>query len=392
MAESYTYTADDIVELDFLQGVRKRPGMYVGSTDANGLHHLVCSMLEGVYSDARRGACRDFTLEVGAEGTISIFSTGRFAPPVELAEMVQGRGLQYREPLGPEWSRDSMLRDVGWGVSLPIALGLSSRYDVDTWDGARQWRLSGIEGRPVGKPREVQPAEPLPIVAEKGVRIRLVLDATLFETTAVDAKVLSRRCREMAFLAPGLRACFTDHRTGESTRLHYAGGISERLLELIADVPRLHPEPLTFEAEWEDTRVRCALQWCEGEECRVWSYDNTVRMDRHRRRAHVNALFMALREALSDLSGKPAALISRPRLARGLQAVIAADGADVDRLPLARQTMERLATDGLRNEVRDQLRPRVVEALRGHALMPWLVDHARARPRPAVVSRRRRRD
>ncbi|MCY1023416.1 hypothetical protein [Pyxidicoccus sp. MSG2] len=273
MAESSTYTADDVRELT-LPVVRGRPAAFVGDTGAGGLHHLVHFMLNAVYWDARRGACRDFALEVGTEGAVSLFSTGRFAPPAELAEVVRGRGFRQLEP---EWGRDSMLRRWSWSIGVPSSLVLSSRYEVDTWEGTRQWHLSGVEGHSTREAREVQPAEPLPIAAEKGIRIRLVPDATLFETTVFDAENLSRRCRELAFLVPGVRAHFTDHRTGESTRLYYAGGVAERLLELTADVPRRHPEPLAFDVQWEGFRVRCALQWCEAEGD-TWSYANTVRM------------------------------------------------------------------------------------------------------------------
>ncbi|WP_163994868.1 DNA gyrase subunit B [Pyxidicoccus caerfyrddinensis] len=368
---------------------RMEPGRVVGDTGANGLHQLACSMLDGAWSDARRGTCRDFTLEVGADGALSVFSTGRSASPAELAEAVLGRtGQKSSRWMELKLGWDSMLDDWGWGVSMPVALALSSRYEVDTWDGARQWHLSGIEGRPVGKPREVQPAEPLPIAAEKGIRIRLVPDATLFDTTTFDAKKLSRRCREMAFLAPGLRVLFTDHRTGESTRLHCAGGIIERLRELTGDVPLHHPEPLAFDVPWDGFRVRCALQWCEAEGG-VYSYVKSVRTRRHG--VHVDGVFLALQEALSVLTGAQARAFSRTSLERGLRAIIAQEGPGT-MTAYWWPTEDRLDVEDLAHAVRDQLLPRMVEALREHPLTPWLMEHGRRRPMPAVVARRRRRD
>lgn len=366
---------------------RMRPEMVVGDRGVRGLHQLVHLLLDGVYSDARRGACRDFTLEVGADGALCLCSTGRSASPAELAEVVLGRvGQKMFQWM--DWDRDSMIHDWGWSVSLPTALALSSRYELDSWDGARQWRLSGVDGHPMGKPREVQPAESPPIASEKGLRIRLVPDATLFETTVFDAEKLSRRCRELAVFAPGVRALFTDHRTGESTRLHYAGGLTERLLELTADVPRRHPEPLAFEVEWEGIRVRCALQWCEAEGD-VWSYANTMRT--HGDGVHVDGVLLALREALSVLTGEQVRAFSQASLGRGLRAIIAVDGSE-DRMALEASTRRLLAIDDLGESLNDPLRPRMVKALREHPLLPWLVEHARARPRPAVVSRRRPRE
>ncbi|QSQ27934.1 DNA gyrase subunit B [Pyxidicoccus parkwayensis] len=362
--------------------------MYIGGTDALGLHHLAFFILDAIYADARRGACRDFTLEVGAEGAVSVFSTGRFAPPAELAEVARGLGMGQRTPLGPEWGPGSMLRDLGWGMQMPVSLALSSRYEVDTWDGARQWHLSGVDGSSSGEPREVQPAEPLPVTADSGIRIRLIPDATIFKVTTFDAELLTRRCRELTFLVPGLRARFTDHRTGQSTLLHYAGGVAERLLELTADVPCLHPEPLAFDVQWEGFRVRCALQWCEAGGS-LWSYANTVRTRRDG--AHVDGVFQALQETLSALSGEPVPSFSREMLEGGLRAIVAADGAE-ERMTFAGPTKDLLAIEGLAQAVAGQLRPALVETLRGHPLTRWLVAHGRVRPRPAVVTRPRSRD
>ncbi|MFP2923738.1 DNA gyrase subunit B [Pyxidicoccus sp. 3LG] len=391
MTESYTYTAGAIME-PTLSSVRRRAAMYVGDTGVAGLHHLVDYLLDAVWSDARRGACRDFALEVGTEGAVSLFSTGRFAPPAELAEVVRGRGFGQRTPLEPEWGRDSLLRDGYWGIGVPVALALSSRYEVDTWDGARQWHLSGVEGHSTGAPREVQPAEPPPIAAEKGIRIRLVPDATLFDTAAFDAEKLSHRCRELAFLVPGVRARFTDHRTGENTRLHYSGGVAERLLELTADAPRRHPEPLSFDVEWEGFRVRGALQWCEAEGD-TWSYANMVPITGYTGRfgAHVNGVFQALLEALAELTGKRVRAFSRQMLDRGLRAIVALESVE-EHPPFGVPTQGLLAIRGLKQAVTAQLRPCLVETLRGHPLTPWLVEHGRVRPMPAVVSRRRPRD
>lgn len=358
---------------EFIESVRKRPGMYVGDTGVYGLHHLVYFLLDAVYWDARRGACGDLSLEVGTDGALSLFFAGRCVSPAELAEVVLRRAYP------------TMTRAWGWGISLPVALALSSHYEVETWDAGRQWRLLGAQGRPSGEVVEVRPAEPPPLGDTRGMRIRLVPDATVFAAPTFDAKLLARRCRELAFLVPGLRARVMDHRTGEDTRMHYPRGITERLQELTADVPRLHPEPLAFDVEWEGFRVRCALQWCEAGG-KVYSYANTVRT--RRQGVHVDGVFLALRGALSVLTKERVPLFSRTQLERGLWAVVAVDGAE-ERMTFAGPTKELLAIDGLQWAVRARLRPVLVEALREHPLTPWLVTHGRVQPRPAVATRRR---
>jgi DNA gyrase subunit B len=365
--------------VDFIDAVRMRPGMYVGDLGVYGLHHLVYFLLDAVFLDARRGECGDFGLEVGVDGGVSLLAMGNVIPGAELAEVVVG-SFFFRQPKTHGWA---------WGNDLPVALALSARYQVDVWEQGRQWRLRGEQGRPSGEVSEVAPVEPLPIEGEgtRSMRVRLVPDATLFEVTTLDAERLSRRCRELAVLAPGLRARFSDHRTGEDTRLCYPGGITERLQELTADMPRLHAEPLAFDVQWEGLRVRCVLQWCEADGS-VRSYANTVRTRRHG--AHVDGVFLALRAALSVLTGERVPVFSRKQLERGLWAIIAADGPE-ERMSFAGPTKELLAIDGLKWAVRARLRPLLVEALREHPLTPWLVEHGRAPERPAGGKRRRRR-
>ncbi len=358
---------------DFVALARKRPGMFAGGTDAQALHQLVSFILDQVYSDAWKGACRDFVLEAGADGALTLCFTGHFVPPEELAEVVTGR--RWRLGWVPDW---------GWNSNLPVALALSSHYEVETWSGARQWRLSGSEGRLSGEPREVPPPESVP-AGGSGLRIRFLPDATIFESPTFDAEQLLRQCRELAFLLPGLGTRFTDPRTGESTRMFYAGGITERLVELTADMPRHHPEPLAFEVEWEGFRVRCALQWCEAEG-RLWSHANLARTRLHG--GHVEGVFQALLETLSALSGEGVRTFSRSLLKRGLWAIISADG-DEARQTLAMSPPQQLSVEGLEQAVASRLQPLMVEALRGHPLTPWLVEHGRVRPRPAVVTKRR---
>ncbi|MCP3144367.1 DNA topoisomerase subunit B [Pyxidicoccus xibeiensis] len=352
-----------------IEAVRKRPGMYVGDTGVYGLHHLVYFLLDAVFSEARRGECGDFSLEAGVDGSISLFSTSRIVPPGELVGMAVGHAF-YMQPETYDW---------GWSNSVPVALALSSRYQVDLWSEGRQWCLLGEQGRPVDEPQEVTPAEPLPIEASRGMRIRVVPDATIFDKPAFDTEMLSRRCQELTTLAPGLRARFTDHRTGQHALLYYPRGLTQWLEERIQGLPRVHPEPLSFDVQWEGLRVRCTLQWCEVDGS-VWSYANTVRT--RRQGVHVDGVFLALRGALSELSGERVPVFSRPRLERGLMAIISADGPE-ERMSFKGPTKDLLATEGLKWAVRRLLRPVLVEALREHPLTPWLLEQGRVPRRRA---------
>ncbi|WP_366935144.1 DNA gyrase subunit B, partial [Pyxidicoccus fallax] len=348
------------VPRDFVDAVRKRPGMYVGDVGVYGLHHLVYFLLDAVFLDERRGECGGFELEVDAEGGLSLVAGGNVVPPEGMLEEAEG-ALFFRQPKTHGWA---------WANSLPVSLALSSRYQLDVWDQGRQWRLMGEQGRPRGGVSEVTPVEPVSVQGPRVLRVRLVPDATVLEVTTFDSERLSRRCRELTYLAPGLRARFIDHRTGEDSRLYYPGGITERLREMTADVPRRHAEPLSFDVSWETLRVRCALQWCEEGEG-VWSYANTVWT--RKQGVHVDGVFLALRGALAQLTGERVQDFLRSRLSRGLWALVAVDGPD-ERMAFKGPTKDLLAIEGLREAVQARLQPLLVEALREHPLRSWLVE------------------
>jgi DNA gyrase subunit B len=356
--------ATDITKLSFIESVRKRPGMYIGGTDELGLHHLVWFLLDAVFSDARRGESGDFTLEAGRDNAITLFTPCRVVPPEELARFMTGDGV-FKKPQAHAW---------GWGSDLPITFALSSRFQLDVWTQGRQWRFQGARGQPSGDVSEVTPAEPLPAGVSRAMRIGFVPDADVFKGgLAYDEARLLERCRELAALAPGLRARFTGQRTGQDTVLHYPGGVAQWLGELTAGRRRLHPEPLAFDVEWEGLRLRCALQWCKGAG-EVLSFANTVRTRRHG--VHVDGVLMALWAALAEVSGQRASVFTLDALGRGLTAIIALDGPE-ERMSFAGPTKELLAIEGLKDAVRAQLQPLLVEALRGHPLATRLARRRR---------------
>ncbi|HZI15037.1 MAG TPA: DNA gyrase subunit B [Myxococcus sp.] len=354
----------DIAKLGFSEVVRKRPGMYVGDTGEYGLYHLVWFLLDAVFSDARRGEGSDFTLEAGSDNAISLFTTCRVVPPEELARVMAG-GVFFKQPQAYAW---------GWSTYLPIVLALASRFQLDVWTQGRQWRFQGARGQPSGDGSEVTPAEPLPAGVSRAMRVGFVPDADVFTGGfAYDEARLLARCRELAALAPGLRARFTGQRTGQDIVLHYPGGVAWWLAELTAGRRRLHPEPLAFDVPWEELRLRCALQWCKGAG-EVLSFANTVRTRRHG--VHVDGVLMALRAALAEVSGQRASVFTLDALGRGLTAIIALDGPE-ERMSFAGPTKELLAIEGLKDAVRAQLQPLLVEALRGHPLATRLARRRR---------------
>jgi DNA gyrase subunit B len=341
--------------LPFHEAVRKRAAMYIGDTESSGLHVLVHMLLDVVFENATRGAHRGVSLELREDGSLCLFDPGSILPPERLLQFIQGSG----------WLS-------GWGFCLPVVFALSSRFQVDMWSGGRQWRAQGARGILPGGFSEVTPVEPMPMDAAHGVRVDFLPDPDIFGQHVFEAERLLQRCRELAFLVPGLRIQFTAPRCVER-EVHYPGGLAQRVEELTRDLPRLHPHPLAFEVQWTDVRVRCALQWCESGGG-IQSFANERCTPRHGR--HVDGVIRALRAALVTLAGGETRDYPRTQLVRGLVALITAEG---PRLTFKRAPWTQLDVKGLDLALKGRMRPLMVEALRDHPLLPRLVALGRAR-------------
>ncbi|AKQ64020.1 DNA gyrase subunit B [Myxococcus hansupus] len=353
---------------DHVESMRKRPGMYCGDVGEYGLHHLVYFLLEVVYEEGRRGDCRDAVVELGGDGSVALFSTGSIVPAERLVDVALGADFLNEPPIDA-WR---------WGSMLPVSLGLSSRYQVDVWAQGRQWRLLGAHGRPVGAVSEVTPLEPMPVSAAQGIRVHFVPDATIFEVLAFDSARLSRRCNELAALAPGLRVTYVDLQQGSRTPWHLPGGVAQWAHVLTEARGRLHPEPIAFDFAWEGLRIQCALQWSEDADLTLLSFANTVRTVRHG--AHVDGLILALRGALAKLAGTLRREFPWSGVSQGLTAIIAVSGPPGE-MKFAGPTKELLAIVGLEESVRRQLKLRLVEQLRGHPVTPKLLARRQAASR-----------
>lgn len=341
--------------IPFHEAVRKRAAMYLGDTESSGLHALVHMLLDVVFENAGRGDHRGASLTLREDDSLCLFDSGPILPPDRFLQFIQGSG----------WLS-------GWGSCLPVVFALSSRFQVDMWDGGRQWRARGARGIVSGDPMEVSPAGPVPADAARGVRIDFLPDPDIFKEHVLEADRLLQRCRELAFLLPGLRIQFTAPQRVDR-EVHYPGGLAQRVEELTRDLPRLHPHPLAFEVQWTDVRVRCALQWCESGGG-IQSFANERCTTQHGR--HVEGVIRALRAALVTLAGGETSDYPRPQLMRGLVALITAEG---PRLTFKRAPWTQLDVTGLDLAVKGRMRPLMVEALRDHPLLPRLVTLARAR-------------
>ncbi|MFP2956801.1 DNA gyrase subunit B [Myxococcus sp. 1LA] len=350
--------------------VRKRPGMYCGDMGVNGLHQLVQFFIDAVYEEARRGERGDLVLEAGEDGSVTLFSTSSIGPATQLARMAT-QGFSHLEV-----TFDNLHM---WRVTLPIILALSSRYQLDQWADGQQWRLLGEQGQPLGAPLEVTPREPMPVPAERGLRIHLIPDPTLFEARAFDLARLASSCNALAALVPGLRVCFADLRSGERTRWHLPGGLAQWADHLTEGRSRLHAKPLFFETECRDFRIQGALQWCDEEAGELLSFANAERLPMET--FFMRGVARALRGAMAELAG---ASSTKPfpweRVARELTGLISMNG-DNDRMRFSSPAHHYLNDPVLAQDIHKELQTALVKTLREHQLTPGRLKLRPVRPR-----------
>ena len=220
-----SYDAQDITVLEGLEAVRKRPGMYIGSTGERGLHHLVYEVVDNSVDEALAGHCDAVTVTIHPDNSVTVADDGRGIPvatmakeqrpAVEVVLTVLHAGGKFGDGGGYKVSGGLH------GVGVSVVNALSERLDVEVRrDGFHVFRQSYERGKPQADLVRGEPTE------ETGTTITFLPDAEIFESLDFDFKTLEERLRETAFLTRGLRITITDERAeGKPVEFHYEGGI-----------------------------------------------------------------------------------------------------------------------------------------------------------------------
>jgi DNA gyrase subunit B len=263
------YGADQIQVLEGIEHVRKRPGMYIGSTGPRGLHHLVYEVVDNSVDEALAGYCKHIQVTLNPDNSITVTDDGRGIPTgihphtgksaLETVMTVLGAGGKFGEGGGYKVSGGLH------GVGISVVNALSERVEVTVWRDQRVHVQRYERGIPV---TELQ-SEPM---AEKrtGTSVTFLPDITVFTTgITLDYAMLAGRLRELAFLNGGVRITFADNRielfsTGEpyQEEYYYEGGIREYISYMNRDKQPLHEEVVYVHGERNTVQVEVALQWC----------------------------------------------------------------------------------------------------------------------------------
>ena len=277
MPEETEYGAGQIQVLEGLQAVRKRPAMYIGSTDDRGLHHLVYEVVDNAIDEALAGDCASIQVTVHDDGSVSVHDDGR-GIPVDTHEKYDRPALEVIMTVlhaGGKFDSKSYQVSGGLhGVGVSVVNALSERLEVEVRRDGGVYRHAFSRGEPepngFERVRELAPDE------ETGTAIRFWPDEEIFETTTFTASTLANRLRELAFLNSGVEITLADERAGTTESFRYDGGIREFVGYLNETRTPIHDDVIYFADEADDVHVEVALQATEELQGSVHAFANNI--------------------------------------------------------------------------------------------------------------------
>ncbi len=270
-----SYDARSITVLEGLEAVRKRPGMYIGSTGERGLHHLVYEVVDNAVDEALAGYCDTIDVTLLADGGVRVVDDGRGIPvdehPVEHRPAVEV--VMTTLHAGGKFDAKSYAVSGGLhGVGVSVVNALSARLDVEIRRDGYVWSQSYARGEPVGPLVRGAPSQ------ETGTTITFWPDGQIFEATDWSFETLSRRMQEMAFLNRNLAITITDQRQDEPRGAEYVyeGGIADFVRYINASKDPVHGSVIDFGEDGDGISVEIAMQWTSAYTESVHTFANTI--------------------------------------------------------------------------------------------------------------------
>ena len=359
--QSSSYDAQDITVLEGLEAVRRRPGMYIGSTGQRGLHHLTYEVVDNSVDEALAGYCDEVTVTIHPDNSVTVVDNGRGIPvavmdkekrpAVEVVLTVLHAGGKFGE--GGGYKVSGGLHGVG--VSVVNALSEWLKVEVDR-DGYR-WTQEYERGKPLG---ELERGEK---TSATGTTVTFLADDDIFETLDYDFTTLEERMRDTAFLTRGLKITIIDERgQGHRVEFRYEGGIVDFVTYLNENKEPIQKKVISFSGESEEGAVEVAMQWNSSYQESVFSFANNI--NTLEGGSHLSGFRSALTSAVNkyawdkgELKGKDENLTGED-VREGLTAVISAKLTDPQ---FEGQTKTKLGNPGMQGFVHSVVNARLME-------------------------------
>ncbi len=316
------YGEDQIQVLEGLEPVRKRPGMYIGSTDSKGLHHLITEIVDNSIDEALAGYCDTITVEINKDGSCSVTDNGRGIPTgIHKTEKKSAVELVLTKlHAGGKFGGGGYKISGGLhGVGLSVVNALSEWLEVEVWQDGKHFKQ--IYNRGV-------PQRDLAVIGEAdhtGTKVTFMPDDEIFETTTFDFDVIKGRLRELAFLNKGIVIMAIDHRNDTEEKLHYEGGIVEFVEQMNKNKEVVFPKPIYIDTATNNCEVEVAFQYNDSYNEIIHAYANNINTEEGG--THLEGFRKALTKVVNDYGHKLKILKENDKLSsddvrEGLTAVV----------------------------------------------------------------------
>jgi DNA gyrase subunit B len=377
------YDAKDITVLEGLEAVRKRPGMYIGSTGLRGLHHLVYEVVDNSVDEALQGRCDHITVTIHPDTRVTVSDNGSGIP----VAVMEGVGLPAVEVVLTKLHAGGKFGGGGYkvsgglhGVGISVVNALSESLQIEIGRDGHIWRQSYERGDPTGPLTQGEES------SETGTTITFLPDGDIFDETDYSFETLSQRMREMAFLTRGLRIELTDERAGgERADFRFEGGIRDFIAHVNDGKDKVHKDVIYFDNVTDDGEVEVAMQWNGSYVESTFSFANNI--NTHEGGTHLSGFKASLTRTLNDyarnkgfLKDKEEAL-SGDDVREGLAAIVSVKLREPQ---FEGQTKTKLGNPWIRGTVESTCNARLGEYLEEHpneakAIVNKLIAASRAR-------------
>jgi DNA gyrase subunit B len=358
------YDAQDITVLEGLEAVRKRPGMYIGSTGLRGLHHLVWEVVDNSVDEALAGYCSVVDVVVHPDNSVTVSDDGRGIPVATMEKEQKPAAEVVLTVLhaGGKFGDGGGYKVSGGlhGVGVSVVNALSEKLTITIKRDGFVWTQDYERGAPVTELRQGEPTE------ETGTSITYLPDAEVFETLEHEWDVLEQRLRETAYLTKGLRIVVTDERgEGRHIEFHFEGGIRDFVAYLNENKDPLGSKKVIYmEGESGEGALEVAMQWNSTYQESIFSFANNI--NTHEGGAHLSGFRSALTRTLNKYARDSGSLkekdenLSGEDIREGLTAVISAKLQDPQ---FEGQTKTKLGNPGMAGFVESVVNTKLAEFL-----------------------------